>query len=269
MKYIYFFFIVLVLSFGCIFDAKAESKDVTMKVGDTETLYLPTSVTSKNLKSVTFYSNGISYVQVISYNNISVKVKAIKAFSSPIIVRCDYRYFIKNGNYTYEAIGYYDFYIIVTESGNGNVESDEPTRLYFSSSAVSVRVNESRQLEPIIEPANKTFHLRWSINDTSVAKVDQNGILTGKKEGYADLKVEADNGKYAMLRVVVTGLIEPESVSIMPPTLEMTEGDTSYLSASIKPSYAPQDVTWLSSDQSIVTVSNSGKSLQLLRAFVI
>lgn len=37
-------------------------EDVTMSVGETKTLYLPSSVTTKNLKSVTFYSNGISYV---------------------------------------------------------------------------------------------------------------------------------------------------------------------------------------------------------------
>ena len=66
-------------------------KEVTMSVGETQTFYLPSSVTSKDLKSVTFYSNGISYVQVTSYTNYSVTVKAIKAFSSPIIVRCDYR----------------------------------------------------------------------------------------------------------------------------------------------------------------------------------
>ena len=61
-------------------------KEVTMSVGETQTFYLPSSVTSKDLKSVTFYSNGISYVQVTYYTNYSVTVKAIKAFSSPIIV---------------------------------------------------------------------------------------------------------------------------------------------------------------------------------------
>ena len=80
-------------------------KEVTMSVGETKTFYLPSSVTSKDLKSVTFYSNGISYVQVTSYTNYSVTVKAIKAFSSPIIVRCDYRYFVRNGSYSYETSG--------------------------------------------------------------------------------------------------------------------------------------------------------------------
>ena len=84
-------------------------KEVTMSVGETQTFYLPSSVTSKDLKSVTFYSNGISYVQVTSYTNYSVTVKAIKAFSSPIIVRCDYRYFVRSGSYTYETSGAYEY----------------------------------------------------------------------------------------------------------------------------------------------------------------
>ena len=69
-------------------------KEVTMSVGETQTFYLPSSVTTKNLKSVHFYSTGISYVQVMSYTNRSVTVKAVKAYPLPVIVRCDYRYLV-------------------------------------------------------------------------------------------------------------------------------------------------------------------------------
>ena len=106
-------------------------KEVTMSVGETQTFYLPSSVTSKNLKSVTFYSNGISYVQVTSYTNYSVTVKAIKAFSSPIIVRCDYRYFVRSGSYTYETSGAYDYRITVVGSGGGG-SGIEPTSIKLS-----------------------------------------------------------------------------------------------------------------------------------------
>lgn len=259
MKQIYIILSLIVLSTLGTLGAHAESKDVSMRVGETETLYLPSSVTSKNLKSVTFYSNGISYVQVVSYNNYSVKVKAVKAFSSPIIVRCDYKYFVGSGSFTYEASGYYDFNITVSDSGNGGGSDDGPTRIYFSSSAESVRVNESKQLKPNIEPANRTFNLTWSINDTSVATVDQNGVLTGKREGYADLTVMADNGQYAMLRIVVSGVLKPNWVTITPSELELTEGDYRYLSASVSPPEAPQGVTWTSSNSSVATVSSTGK----------
>lgn len=231
----------------------AVSKDVTMQAGETKTLYLPSSVTSLDLRSVAFYSNGISYVQVLSYNNYSVTVKAIKAFSSPIIVRCDYYYFVRNGNYTYQTKGYYDFKVTVV--GETKVQ---PTSISFPSTVVAVEVGESRQLTPTVLPANAEYTLTWSINDKSVATISKTGLLTGKSEGYADLKVSADNGVYTMLRVAVS---EPSasSVSVTPSSLSLVEGDTRLLSASVSPSVANQSVTWTSNNTSVAKVSNSGK----------
>ena len=232
-------------------------KEVTMSVGETQTFYLPSSVTSKDLKSVTFYSNGISYVQVISYTNYSVTVKAIKAFSSPIIVRCDYRYFVRSGSYTYETSGAYDYRISVVGSGDGG-SGIEPTSIKFSSTVKAIEVGESVQLTPTVLPANAEYTLTWSISDKYVATISQDGMLTGKSAGAADLKVKADNGVYAMLRVVVSEP-KPTSVSVSPSSVTLTEGQSRYLTATVYPSKASQLVTWTSSNANIASVSSSGK----------
>ncbi len=232
-------------------------KEVTMSVGETKTLYLPSSVTSKNLKSVNFYSNGISYVRVTSHTNYSVTVKAIKAFSSPIIVRCDYYYFVGSGSFTYQASGAYDFFITVEDSGGGGSDV-KPTSIRFPSSAVGISVGESRQLTPTVLPANAVYTLTWSINDQSVATISQSGLLVGKSVGAADLKVTADNGVYAMLRVVVSRPT-PTRVSVSPASVTLAEGQSSYLRATVYPSDASQSVSWSSSDSSVVCVSSSGK----------
>ena len=232
-------------------------KEVTMSVGETQTFYLPSSVTSKDLKSVTFYSNGISYVQVTSYTNYSVTVKAIKAFSSPIIVRCDYRYFVRSGSYTYETSGAYDYRITVVGSGGGG-SGIEPTSIKFSSTVKAIEVGESVQLTPTVLPANAEYTLTWSISDKYVATISQDGLLTGKSEGAADLKVKADNGVYAMLRVVVSEP-KPASVSVSPSSVTLTEGQSRYLTATVYPSNASQSVTWTSSNANIASVSSSGK----------
>lgn len=230
------------------------SKDVTMTVGETQTLYLPSSVTSKNLKSVTFYSNGISYVQVSSYTSYSVTIKAIKAFSSPVIVRCDYHYYVRNGSYIYEATGFYDYRVTVV----GGTVKVEPASIKFSSSVVAVKVGEARQLTPVVLPENAEYTLVWSINNSSVASISQSGMLVGLSEGAADLKVKADNGVYAMLRVVVSK-VEPSSVSVTPSSLSVAEGSSKYLSARVYPSNASQKVSWSSSNTSVVTVDGIGK----------
>lgn len=232
-------------------------KEVTMSVGETQTFYLPSSVTSKDLKSVTFYSNGISYVQVISYTNYSVTVKAIKAFSSPIIVRCDYRYFVRSGSYTYETSGAYDYRITVVGSGGGG-SGIEPTSIKFSSTVKAIEVGESVQLTPTVLPANAEYTLTWSISDKYVATISQDGLLTGKSAGAADLKVKADNGVYAMLRVVVSEP-KPTSVSVSPSSVTLTEGQSRYLTATVYPSNASQLVTWTSSNANIASISSSGK----------
>ncbi len=232
-------------------------KEVTMSVGETQTFYLPSSVTSKDLKSVTFYSNGISYVQVTSYTNYSVTVKAIKAFSSPIIVRCDYRYFVRSGSYTYETSGAYDYRITVVGNGSGG-SGVELTSIKFSSTVKAIEVGESVQLTPTVLPANAEYTLTWSISDKYVATISQDGLLTGKSAGAADLKVKADNGVYAMLRVVVSEP-KPTSVSVSPSSVTLTEGGSRYLTATVYPSNASQSVTWSSSNSSVVSVSSSGK----------
>ena len=232
-------------------------KEVTMSVGETQTFYLPSSVTSKDLKSVTFYSNGISYVQVTSYTNYSVTVKTIKAFSSPIIVRCDYRYFVRSGSYTYETSGAYDYRISVVGSGDGG-SGIEPTSIKFSSTVKAIEVGESVQLTPTVLPDNAEYTLTWSISDKYVATISQDGMLTGKSAGAADLKVKADNGVYAMLRVVVSEP-KPTSVSVSPSSVTLTEGQSRYLTATVYPSNASQLVTWTSSNANIASVSSSGK----------
>lgn len=232
-------------------------KEVTMSVGETKTFYLPSSVTSKDLKSVTFYSNGISYVQVISYTNYSVTVKAIKAYSSPIIVRCDYRYFVRSGSFTYETSGAYDYRITVVGSGGGG-SGVEPTSIEFSSTVKAIEVGESVQLIPTVLPANAEYTLTWSISDKYVATISQDGLLTGKSAGAADLTVKADNGVYAMLRVVVSEP-KPTSVSVSPSSVTLTEGGSRYLTATVYPSNASQSVSWSSSNSSVVSVSSSGK----------
>lgn len=232
------------------------TSDVTMSVGETQTLYLPYSVTSKDLRSVAFYSNGIEYVQVVSYNNYSVTVKAIKAFSSPLIVRCDYYYYVWNGSYTYQSTGFYDFRITVY--GNGSSTGVEPTWIGFSSSAVGLEVGESRRLTPRVLPENAQYTLTWSINDSSVATISQEGVLVGRKAGTADLKVKTDNGLYTMLRVVVSEP-EPENIWVTPSSISITEGESRYLSAEVYPSNANQSVSWSSNTPAIVSVSSSGK----------
>ena len=240
--------VTLVASPACATDWGPEN--VTMQVGETQTLYLPSSVAGKRLKSVSFYSNGISYVQVLSYTNSSVKVKAIKAFSSPIIVRCDYYYYVTSGSYTYQAKGAYDYKITVI----GEIKV-KPTKITLPS-VVSLEVGETKDLIPTITPSNAEYTLTWRITNSSIAAVYQNGMITGKSVGETDLKVSADNGVYTMCRIVV---YKPSASSVsIASSLALNVGEATTLTPMVYPSNADYSLSWSSSRPDVATVSSSG-----------
>ena len=225
------------------------SENVTMSVGESKTLYLPSSVTSKTLKSVTFYSASYQYVQVESYTNYSVTVKALKAISTPVIVRCDYYYYINNGGYTYQASGAYDFNVTVV--GETEVKPDKVD----VQSYLQVPVGGSKAVSVAVTPPNAVYTLSYKIYDTTIAEVS-NGIVYGKKAGETDLKVWTDNGKYDMCRVIV---YENKPTSIdLPSTLSLEVGKSKTLTPTVVPSDATYTLSWSSSNTSVATVSQSG-----------
>ena len=225
------------------------SENVTMSVGETKTLYLPSSVTSKTLKSVTFYSASYQYVQVESYTNYSVTVTALRAISTPVIVRCDYYYYINNGGYTYQASGAYDFNVTVV--GETEVKPDKVD----VQSYLQVPVGGSKAVSVTVTPPNAVYTLSYKIYDTTIAEVS-NGIVYGKKAGETDLKVWTDNGKSDMCRVIV---YENKPTSIdLPSTLSLEVGKSKTLTPTVVPSDATYTLSWSSSNTSVATVSQSG-----------
>jgi uncharacterized protein YjdB len=227
------------------------SENVTMQVGETKTLYLPSSVTTKTLKSVTFYSASWNDVEVLSYTNYSVKVKALKATSTPVIVRCDYYYYINNGGYTYQNGGAYDFK--VTVEGETIVK---PTKISIPSTS-SVTVGNSFYFAPTVTPANSTYTLTWQSSDNTIASINQSGMLTGISVGSANITVTTDNGKTATCKVTVSG--KPVTSVSIKSSLSMEVGDTYSLTPTISPSDAVTSYTWSSDGSNVATVSQSGK----------
>lgn len=73
----------------------------------------------------------------------------------------------------------------------------------ISSSSLNVTIGYNAQLSASIEPSNTTDKsVRWTSSNNSVASVD-NGAITGKSEGDADITASTANGKTAICRVHV------------------------------------------------------------------
>ncbi len=173
-----------------------------------------------------------------------------------------------NGNKNYTASGAN----VVVE--NGTVGSVAPcvTVVPVSSVAISggnfeLKEGASKQLSATVAPSNATDRaVSWKSSDTSVATVDASGKVTAVKAGTAAITATA-GGKSASVSVTVKGedpVVPVQSVSISGTGVSggkatINVGAGLNLNATISPSNATdQDVTWISSDDSIATVSSTG-----------
>ncbi len=252
---IIFIFLTATINLIAATEAMAISyEDVTMTVGETKTLYLPSSLTaSKQLRNVRFYALSPAYADVLSHTNFSVRVSAQKSISTPVIVRCDYTYYIlRNGKYVYGGSGAFDFRIRVKDIQVRDISLPATTTVY---------VGEGEYLVPTIYPSNATNGLSWSSSDYPTINVSQQGYILAQHTGSAVITVTADNGVSASCTVTaIRRTINVRSVTVSPSTVAINEGESITLSATVLPSDATdRQVTWYSANPDIVTVDRYGR----------
>ena len=123
---------------------------------------------------------------------------------------------------------------------------------------ISVPVGGTFQLTATVNPEDATDKtVTWSCSNTTIATVDENGLVTGIKGG--NTVVTAKAGKKSV-SCSVTVTVPVEEVRLDKTTASVDEGDHVRLTATVYPSYASdQTVAWSSSDESVATVDNTGK----------
>ena len=143
------------------------------------------------------------------------------------------------------------------------------TGVKLDKEALELVEGDSYQLTATVTPANAhNKKVAWNSSNESIAIVDQHGKVTAVKEGVAIIIVTTeDGGKTATCEVTVKKKEEPapEPIPVIGVTLdkselELTEGDTAELVATVTPDDADnKNVIWSSSDESIATVDQDGK----------
>lgn len=128
------------------------------------------------------------------------------------------------------------------------------TSLTLDKTTLPLSVGETAQLTATVKPDNATDkNVTWTSSDESVAKVD-NGKVTAVKAGNATITAKCGD-KTAECAVTVT--VPITSLTLDKTTLSLSVGETAQLTATVKPDDATdKNVTWSSSNESIVTVSN-------------
>ena len=126
--------------------------------------------------------------------------------------------------------------------------------------SLSLTEGESATLTATVKPDNATNKtVSWSSGSPSVATVDASGKVTAVAEGTATITAKAGDKTASCTVTVKKKVIAVESLTLDQTSLELTEGETATLTATVKPDNATDKaVTWSSGSPSVAAVDAGG-----------
>jgi len=136
------------------------------------------------------------------------------------------------------------------------------SKITLNETMIQVREGLTYQLEATIHPSDATIKkIIWTSSDTSIAKVNSFGVVTGVKEGVCTITATAADGCGAFEKCEVTVLksVLVTSITVNSQDTTMVVGDTKQVTARMKPINTTETYSWISSDDSIAKVSKDGK----------
>jgi len=123
----------------------------------------------------------------------------------------------------------------------------------------TVYINFAQQLEAVITPQNATIQdVLWESDNTAVATVDENGIVTGVSQGTAVITATSVDGYFVgSCEVTVPPAVPVTGVSIDYSQGTLAVGKSGKLTATIAPQYASnRNIGWSSSNTDIAVVTD-------------
>ena len=207
--------------------------DMTLKVGQTRRIDY---YASPKTPDITFVSNNSSVASVNSYGEVT----AYQVGSATITLKQN-----MGPNATCTV----------------NVTEPVPPTSISLPSTQSVDVYSSVTLHATLQPADANPTLSWSSDNSSIARVDQNGLVTGVSPGKTKITATTDNGLSASCEMTVTDVDRtPKTFDIADEFSEKTVyvGEFWKLEYTVTPSYANYNLLWTSSDESVAKITAGG-----------
>lgn len=142
-----------------------------------------------------------------------------------------------------------------------NVSKVDATSVTIDKTEAEIGFGRTLQLKATVTPKNTTkYKLHWKSENTSVATVDENGLVSTVGVGDAVIKAISDDNEdiYGSCTVHVLP-VQVEGIALSKTTLTLQTGSSKKIDTIITPSNADnKEVTWESSDDSIAKVDENG-----------
>lgn len=212
---------------------------ISIEVGDN--YYLTSTVQPYNAtdKSVRYSSSDTSVATVDSYGRVYGKSKGTVVITA------------KTHN------GYEDYCIVTV---NSQQSTTIPATGITVTSNLSVEVGSAYYINSVVLPYNATNRTAtYYTSDSSVARVNSNGLVTGIGKGTAVITAQTHNGYNVYCIVTVTDKNVAATGITVNSTLNLKEDSVYYLSTSVLPyNTTNKTVTYYSDDTSIAKVNSNG-----------
>lgn len=136
----------------------------------------------------------------------------------------------------------------------------ETKKIYLENETSTIYINESKKLNPIID-SNQSVkeELIYTSSDSSIATVDSSGIITGRKEGKAIIKIELPKEKIYLEHVVIVKNVEVNKLSLSTDEIKIKVGTKMKIDVTIEPDNATnKSLTYTTSNSKIAIVNSNG-----------
>ncbi len=145
---------------------------------------------------------------------------------------------------------------------------DEPTKVTVSPKTKFLAVGKKFTVKATVTGASNK-KVKWSSSNKKVATVTKKGKVKGKKVGTAYIKAKAKDGSGASARCKVRVVRKIKKLKLNRYSAKLLIGNSLKLKARLTPKNATiKTVNWTSSDNSIATVSSTGRVLALAEGLV-
>lgn len=137
----------------------------------------------------------------------------------------------------------------------------QATRLTAEASAPNVAVGEQIRLSTTVIPEDTSIPaVVWSSDSPAIATVTEDGVVTGIKRGTARMVATVQDGSKIRANISVKVVQKAEQIEFKNAEATVDAGKTVQLTATVLPKNTDdKSVVWTSSDESVATVSKTGR----------
>lgn len=134
-----------------------------------------------------------------------------------------------------------------------------PTKIALNVKTKILTAGKTYQLKvKSVKPSKASKAVIWSSSNKKIATVNNKGKVTAKKAGTVKITAASKSNKKVKAVCKIKVYAKVKKISLNKTEVAITTGETVSLKSDIQPSTAMSDVTWKTSDKSIVVVSSKG-----------